>query len=136
MTCMYSGIIDTHIHNWDFKRAEYSWLKNDTTILNRTYLVDELNPQIEAAGVTCGVMVQAANNPEDTALMLEAAEKNNWIAGVVAWLPLMDPALTLNRITGEYKGNRYIKGVRHLIHNESDPRWLLQPAVMESLRIL
>jgi len=133
---MHRGIIDTHIHNWDFSRAEYSWLKNDTTILNRTYLLDELNPQIEASGVTCGVMVQAANNPEDTALMLEAAEKNDWIAGVVVWLPLMDPALTLNRITGEYKDNPYIKGARHLIHNESDPRWLLQPAVLESLRIL
>jgi L-fuconolactonase len=133
---MNSGIIDTHIHNWDFERAEYSWLKNDTTILNRTYLIDELNPQIESSGVTRGVMVQAANNPEDTALMLEVAGKNNWIAGVVVWLPLMDPSLTLNQVTGEYKRNRYVKGVRHLIHNESDPRWLLQPAVMESLRIL
>ena len=73
-------------------------------------------------------MVQAANNPEDTSLMLEVAEKNKWIAGVVAWLPLMDPDLTLNRLTGEYKCNRYVKGIRHLIHNESDPRWLLQPA--------
>ena len=49
---MNSGIIDTHIHNWDFERAEYSWLKNDTTILNRTYLIDELNPQIKSSGVT------------------------------------------------------------------------------------
>ncbi len=133
---MNSGIIDTHIHNWDFERAEYSWLKNDTTILNRNYLIDELNPQIESSGVTRGVMVQAANNTEDTSLMLEVAEKNKWIAGVVVWLPLMDPVLTLNQVTGEYKCNPFVKGVRHLIHNEPDPRWLLQPAVMDSLRIL
>jgi L-fuconolactonase len=35
-------IVDTHVHIWDFDRAEYSWLKGSTSILNRTYRVEEL----------------------------------------------------------------------------------------------
>jgi len=34
---MVPRIIDTHIHIWDFERASYDWLKNDTSILNRNY---------------------------------------------------------------------------------------------------
>jgi L-fuconolactonase len=129
-------IIDTHIHNWDFNRAEYSWLEGDETLLNRNYLLDELNPQIENSGITQGVMVQAANNPEDTLLMLEAAENNNWIAGVVAWVPLTDPEETQKSIRENAGFRKYVKGVRHLIHNEPDPAWLLQREVLESLRII
>jgi L-fuconolactonase len=133
---MTTRIIDTHIHTWDFGRAEYLWLEGDQTILHRRYLIDELNPQIAGAGVTDGVMVQAANNGQDTALMLEAAENNEWIKGVVGWLPLMDSRLTEKWIQEKFSGNKYLKGIRHLIHDEADPKWLLQPSVLESLQIV
>jgi L-fuconolactonase len=35
-----------------------------------------------------------------------------------------------------YSQNTYFKGVRHLIHNEQDPNWLLKNEVIESLAIL
>jgi predicted TIM-barrel fold metal-dependent hydrolase len=35
-------IIDTHIHIWNFDKAKYEWLENDTSILNRSYDIDEL----------------------------------------------------------------------------------------------
>jgi L-fuconolactonase len=31
---------------------------------------------------------------------------------------------------------KYFKGVRHQVHDEKDPKWLLQPAVIESLKLL
>ena len=87
-------IIDTHIHIWNFDRAEYPWLKGDTSILNRHYELDELEVEAAAAGVTKGVLVQAANNEEDSRWMLENAAVREWIAGVVGWLPLQDPVRT------------------------------------------
>lgn len=128
-------IIDTHVHIWNFEKAEYAWLKNDRSVLNRNYLIEELLPEQETAGITSGVLVQAANNFEDTNWMLEVAETNPWIRGVVGWLPLMDPAGTAVALK-EYLGNPYFKGVRHLIHDELDPRWLLQPEVLQSLSVL
>jgi L-fuconolactonase len=133
---MTRNIIDTHVHCWNLEKAEYSWLTGDTSILNRTYELTELNPQIEAAGVDKGVLVQAANTFEDTALMLEAAEQNTWIAGVVGWLPLMDPEATAHKLSLDYLKNPYLKGIRHLIHNEPDPAWQLQRPVLESFKIL
>src|SRR5882672_5445992 len=111
-------IIDTHIHTWDIEQTEYSWLKGDTSILNRTYRLDELTPQIRKAGVTHGMLVQAANNFDDTGLMLEIAGQNDWILGVVGWLPLLDPQQTEKALRGSFGKNKYFKGVRHLIHNE------------------
>jgi len=133
---MIKKIIDTHVHIWDLQRAEYAWLKNDSSILNRTYKLDELTPQIAKANVTQGILVQAANNMEDTDWMLENAEHNDWITGVVGWLPLTDPVATEKALRQKYLANPYFKGVRHLIHNEADPQWLLQDAVIESLNIL
>jgi L-fuconolactonase len=128
-------IIDTHIHIWDFAQAEYSWLKGDTSILNRSYAIAELEPARQQAGITEGILVQAANNYEDTDWMLAVAHATPWVKGVVGWLPLQDPAATAEKLV-VYKTNTYFKGVRHLIHDEPDARWLLQPAVLESLQIL
>jgi L-fuconolactonase len=132
---MHNGIIDTHVHIWNFEKAEYDWLKNDTSILHRSYHIDELQPMREEAGITGGVLVQAANNFEDTNWMLQVAAETDWIKGVVGWLPLMDPSFTATALK-EYLGNLYFKGVRHLIHDEPDPRWLLQDTVIQSLSVL
>ena len=35
-------IVDTHIHVWNFKQAQYLWLEGDTSILNRTYHIEEI----------------------------------------------------------------------------------------------
>ena len=55
--------------------------------------------------------------------------------GVVGWVPLADPDATgqaLERLRGRGK----LVGVRHLISNEPDPRWLVQDSVVESLKLL
>lgn len=129
-------IIDTHIHVWDLEKAEYTWLKGDTSILNKTYFIEQLTPQIEKAGVTEGLLVQAANNFEDTDLMMQVALKTEWIKGVVGWLPLLNPEATEKALTEKFCDNQYLKGCRHLIHNEANPQWLLQTNVIESLGIL
>lgn len=133
---MQRTIVDTHVHTWDLERARYDWLSGDTSILNRTYHVTELHPHLSAAKVTHGVLVQAANNFEDTDVMLETATLNDWVAGVVGWLPLIDPAATEAALLQKYLRHRLFKGVRHLIHNETNSQWLLQDRVLESLRML
>lgn len=133
---MTEHIVDTHIHVWDLERIEYAWLKNDTSILNKTYSIEQLTPDIYKANVTDGILVQAANNFEDTDMMLEVADRTDWIKGVVGWLPLIDPVAMERSLTDKYLKNNYYKGCRHLIHNEVDTQWLLHDKVIESLKIL
>jgi L-fuconolactonase len=133
---MLQRIVDTHVHVWNFERAEYLWLKGDTSILSRSYHIEELENERKKAGVTEGVLVQAANNFEDTDWMLEVAENADWIKGVVGWLPLMNPQETAKTLGEKYYNQKSFKGVRHLIHDEPDSKWLLQKEVLESLQIL
>jgi len=133
---MIENVIDTHIHGWKLEEVEYPWLQGNTSVLNRSYELDELEPQRIAAGITAGVLVQAANSLEDTAWMIKTAQRHRWITGVVGWLPLQDTETTAEILETAYGPESQLKGVRHLIHDEADPEWLLQDAVMESLGLL
>jgi L-fuconolactonase len=133
---MHHGIIDTHIHVWNFDKADYAWLKGDTSVLNRTYDIAEIEAERNAAGITGGILVQAANNLRDTDWMLELADQTEWIKGVVGWLPLTDPQETERLLQEVFLKNKYFKGIRHLIHDEPNADWLLQETVIESLKIL
>jgi L-fuconolactonase len=129
-------IIDTHVHIWDLEKAQYPWLQGDNSILNRTWRIEEIENDRKEAGVIAGVLVQASGNMEDTELMLETAYKTDWICGIVGWLPLKDTKATQRLLEERFLKEKYFKGVRHQIHDEKDPKWLMQPAVLESLEIL
>jgi len=129
-------MIDTHVHIWDPARVHYAWLEEEGPILNRAYNIQQWVEATEGNGITGALLVQAANNLEDTGLMLEAAESCSLVKGVVGWLPLIEPEKVAMLLEGDFGSNKYIKGIRHLIHNEPDPRWLLQTEVIESLKIL
>ena len=129
-------IIDTHVHIWDLEKAQYPWLQVDSSILNRTWLIEEIENDRKVAGVSAGVLIQASGNIKDTELMLETAYRTDWIYGVVGWLPLKDAKTTQRLLEERFLKEKYFKGVRHQIHDEKDTRWLLQPAVIESLKLL
>lgn len=129
-------IIDTHIHIWDLERSSYTWLKTAPDLLNHTYALTKLEPSRLKAGIGGGILVQADNSLADTTLMVEAARQNSWIKGIVGWLPLLDTAETKKYLQTFVSSEKYFKGVRHLIHDEPDDDWLLQPAVIESLKLL
>ncbi len=133
---MLQPIIDTHIHIWDLQKADYPWLKGDESILNNNYDLSQLEPERKKTNVVGGVLVQASSNKQDTDLMMEAARNNNWIKGVVAWLPLTNPEAVSKLLNDDYLHNPYFKGIRHQIHDEKNADWLLQPSVIKSLQIL
>jgi len=63
---MMAKVIDTHMHSWDLQKVRYSWLDGDTSILAQNYYPSGIEDQLRAANVSAAVMVQAANNIEDT----------------------------------------------------------------------
>jgi len=129
-------IIDTHIHVWDLQKADYPWLQNDSSILNQTWAIEQLDSEKQTAGITGGILVQASGNLEDTELMLDTARKTAWINGVVCWLPLLHTEATQQLVEEKFSKEKYFKGVRHQVHDEPNTKWLLQPAVINSLKIL
>ena len=128
-------IIDAHQHVWDPTRATYDWLTSDLAPIDRPMTFAELKPQLEQAGVDATVLVQSADNDEDTALMLDVAASNPQVVAVVAYAPLERPA-ELSAHLDRFRGNDLIVGIRNLIHNLPDPEWLLRPDVDEGLGLL
>lgn len=129
------AIVDAHQHFWNLERVAYPWLTPEYGPLYRTFEAPELEPQVLSAGVDATVLVQAADSEEDTAYMLEVAGERPWVGGVVAWVPLERPAdaeRSLERLVGHPR----FCGVRHLIHEDPDPDWLLRDAVLDGLRLL
>ncbi len=123
------------MHSWDLQKVRYSWLDGDTSILAQTYYPLDIEAQLSAANVSAAIMVQAANSIDDTVFMFECAAQYPWIIGVVGWVDLLNPQTTKQQLEAHLE-NKYFKGIRHLIHDEPDSNWLLQPNVIKSLEIL
>ncbi|MFS0575600.1 amidohydrolase family protein [Sporosarcina sp. 179-K 3D1 HS] len=127
--------IDAHQHFWDFDRVPYVWPTQDEEPIFRSIEPPELEGILKEVQIDKTILVQADNSYEDTQYMLEIAERYNWVAGVVGWVPLDKPDETAIRLES-FLENPYFKGVRHLIHYEKDVNWLIQPRVIEGLNVL
>jgi L-fuconolactonase len=129
-------IIDAHQHIWDLSTGEYGWLEGTPQVLRRTYAQTDVLPLMRAHDVSHAVLVQADDTPGDTARMLEVAERHpDAIAGVVGWVDLTDRRAA-DTALDRLQARSCFCGVRHLIHDEPDPDWILQPAALEGLALL
>ena len=127
--------VDTHQHFWNMNEVAYPWLVPEYGPIYRTFEPSELEPQLKASGVDKTVIVQAMDSYADTNSMLNIAKNYDWVAGVVGWVPILDPEETAKKLD-EYTRNPYFKGIRHLIHEEKHPDWVIQKQVIESLQLL
>jgi L-fuconolactonase len=127
--------IDAHQHVWDPARARYSWLTSDLAPIDRTMEFEELRPALAAAGIDGTVLVQSADNAEDTALMFDVAAENPEVLAIVGYLPLEHPEDAARELA-ELRSSSLLVGIRNLIHNQPDPDWLLRPDVDEGLGVL
>ncbi|MGR0319746.1 amidohydrolase family protein [Agromyces sp. ZXT2-3] len=130
-----SGIIDAHLHVWDLDRASYTWLTPEAGVLYRSIGMDEVLPSFAATGVTGTVLVQSADDDEDTDLMFEVAADQPLVVGVVGYVPLHEPERAAERLE-ELRRRPQFRGIRNLIHDRPDPRWLLRSDVDAGLGVL
>jgi L-fuconolactonase len=128
-------IIDAHQHVWDLDRAAYPWLGPQHGPIFRSIAEEEVLPQLRACGVDAVVLVQAADNAEDTALMLATAAAHREVVAVVAHLPLEDPDATAALLPG-LAADPLVVGIRTLIHDQPDPDFLVRTEVRESLGLV
>ena len=103
----------------------------DVEVLCRDYLPWMLEPILHRNGVAQTVLVQASNSLEETLWLLELADENSFIAGVVGWIDLQneETARQLDALTTRSK----LKGIRHLVESEAADNWLTQASVVRGL---
>jgi L-fuconolactonase len=128
-------IVDAHHHFWNLEREDLPWMTAAHGVIRRTFEPGDLAPLLDTTGVSQTVLVQAACSDSDTDSMFEHAARHEWIGGVVAWIDLRSPERASDRL-GELSQRPKLRGIRHLIHDEPDPHWILQERVLESLALL
>jgi L-fuconolactonase len=124
-------IVDAHHHLWDPATAEYPWMTDDVAPIRRRFAPEDLEPLLLARGIDATVVVQARASLDETRQLLATAAGVPWLAGVVGWVDLTDPAI--GDVLNELRDGRLV-GIRHQVHDEPDPEWLLRDDVGRGLR--
>ena len=128
-------VIDAHQHFWNFDRVDYPYLPKNLDLIYRTFEEGDLEPLLVRAGVDRTVLVQSMDSFADTDYMLEVADRWPRIAAVVGWVPLTDTDAATTALEGYGRHSRFV-GIRHLIHQEADPDWLVREDVRRGLDLL
>jgi L-fuconolactonase len=129
------GRVDAHHHLWDLSVREQTWMVGpELDPVRRNFSVDDLAAPASAAGVSATVVVQTVSVPAETPEFLEVAASNDLVAGVVGWVDLRAPdvAAALAALR-ERPDGVWLKGIRHQVHDEEDPRWLCRDDVRNGL---
>ena len=128
-------IIDGHQQFWDPARADYPWMDApELAPIRRAFGPDDLAPLLQANGIDASIVVQCRSALEETEEFLRIADATPSIIGVVGWVDLTDDALgdTLDRLRASRGGDKLV-GIRHQVHDEADPDWLLRSDVQRGL---
>lgn len=127
-------IVDSHQHFWDPEDGDYAWVDGPFLPIRRVFTPDDLRPELVGRGVAATVLVQTWSSEEETRRFLALAEATDFIAGVVGWVDLTAPDVA-DRLAAfkSCRGGNLLKGVRHQVHDEADPNWLLRDDVRRGL---
>ncbi|WP_193214244.1 amidohydrolase family protein [Luteolibacter marinus] len=114
-------MIDAHHHLWRYSPEQYGWIPPGSP-LAQDRLLPELDVALNGSGVTGTIAVQARQIVEETEFLLDLAEQEPRIRGVVGWVPLVDPGV--DRILDRFTGHPAFRGVRHVLQDEPDDYFL------------
>ena len=126
--------IDSHHHFWKYDASEYAWINDSMSVLKRDFGPAELTAVCEATGVDGVVSVQASQSLLETERLIRFAETESLVQGVIGWVPLASSSVgtDLERLVM----SPWLKGVRHVVQDETDPEFLMGLAFNEGIRRL
>ena len=126
--------IDSHQHFWRYSPAEYGWMDDRMTRIQRDFLPQDLAPLLAACGLDGAVAVQARSSLEETRFLLELAREHDCVKGVVGWADLC--ALDLDAVLDELCQEPLLRGLRHVVQDEPDDDFLRREDFQAGVRKL
>ena len=126
--------IDAHQHFWDPARNDYPWMTDLLAPIRRAFGPGDLAPELLARGIDRTILVQTRASIDETREMLATAHATPFIGGVVGWVDLTSARIA-NDIAAlrALPGGNALVGIRHQVHDEPDPNWLLRDDVGNGL---
>ena len=126
--------IDSHIHFWKYHPVKEAWITDDMKVIQRDFLPNDVAPILQANGIDGCIAVQADQSETETHFLLQLADENDFIKGVVGWIDLKAPNVE-ERL--EYLSQfKKLKGFRHIVEAESDVDFLLNANFCNGISLL
>jgi L-fuconolactonase len=126
--------IDSHQHFWKFDPVRDSWIGDTMAAIQKDFMPDDLKPLLDKNDFDGCVAVQADQSEAENEFLLNLAENNDFIKGVVGWVDFRatDAGTQLERLSTRKK----LKGLRHVLQGEADRALMLNPQFMNGIRAL
>jgi L-fuconolactonase len=125
--------VDAHLHVWDLAARPQPWTVGMPE-LARSFSLADVQPALAVNHVDGIVVVQTLAVGDETRELLALAVREPVVAGVVGWANLTDPEVrTRLAALATLPGASSLVGVRHLVQDEQDPRWLCRRDVRRGL---
>lgn len=127
-------MIDAHQHFWNYDPVRDAWINDQMPEMKRNFLPEDLQPLLAEHKIEGCVSVQANQSENETEFLLDLAEKNSFIFGVVGWLDLRGDTV-LERLA-HYRKFKKLKGFRHIVQAEADDRFMLRKDFLNGISLL
>ncbi len=114
-------VVDTHVHLWDLNRFRLPWLEKDSP-LARSFVIKDYQTAIDGLNVVKAVYMEVDVDPRqhvaEAEYVLDICRQANTplVAAVIGGRPAEDD---FPKYLQRFRGNRFLKGVRQVLHNPS-----------------
>ncbi len=124
-------VVDSHQHFWKFDPVRDAWMEpGKMEAIRKDFLPADLKPIIDQYNVDATVAVQADQSLNETDFLLEQANKNDFVAGVVGWIDLKSSSLQSS--LESYQDSASLVGFRHI--TQSEPKgFMTDPTFIEGV---
>jgi len=128
------AIIDSHQHFWNYDPERHGWINDRMSVLKRDFLPHHLEKELQKTGVDGCISVQADQTEKETQYLLDLAGRHDFILGVVGWLDLRSDRF--EERLAHFMKDEALLGLRHIVQDEPDDRFLLRTDFMEGIATL
>ena len=104
--------IDAHQHFWNYTANpnDFAWMTDDLFALQNNFLPQDIESLLSQAGYEGTIAVQAREMEVETDFLLELANNNSIIKGVVGWVDLC--STNVKQSLERYADDSLLKGFR------------------------
>lgn len=131
---MWKMRIDSHQHFWQYNAVRHSWITEEMSLLKRDFMPGDLDDERKANNIDATIAVQADQSEEETLFLLQLAQRNASIAGVIGWLDLCSPHAP-KRLKFFSQFDK-LCGLRHIAQDEPDERFLVRADFLRGIASL
>lgn len=126
--------IDSHQHFWKYEPVKHDWIDDSMVVIRKDFMPEDLQLVYQENNIDGCIAVQADQTLEETNFLLDLAEKNDFIKGVVGWVDLR--AENIDEVLKSYSKFEKLKGFRHVVQGEADHNFLLRPDFLRGIACL